>query len=493
MQNHRKIQEKFLYRIWQDQNFSPNLITSGGKQVEVIDPGSENRETDGPDFRNARIKIGNITFTGDIEIDNFQNDWKLHGHNFNKKYNKVILHVIFQDENRNNFVYTRDGRKIPSIGIGKFIKNSMRDSIQKAIKSERNERMNKIPCAEVSGNIAEKVKADHILNMGIDRYRRKCERILHRLKELVLLKELNLKEPVVNYDIEKEFGQRKLSYLDFSDKIIWEQLFYELLFEALGYTNNKDIMKKLARTVDLGFLKNMDENSGNTDIYEAVFFNVSGLLPDFKSLRNEEVSVYARELYDNWEKVKKQYDGRTFHASHWHFARLRPPNFPTIRIAGGVRILQKIIHEDLLGEIFRKFENSAGLGEMTRFLRNNLIVKGAGFWKNHFRFDSDSKPVIKYFIGLSRSDDIIINVIFPVASVYFEIFGKAEAARKVFRYYTSFNQVSENRLVGELSSALKLNGSQNKSVMHQGMINLYRNFCSRDKCLECEIGKRVFD
>lgn len=493
MQNQRKIQEKFLYQVWQDQNFSSNLVTSGGRQVQVIDPGSQNRENDGPDFRNARIKIGNITFTGDIEIDNFQSDWKLHGHNFNNKYNKVILHVIFQDENQNNSVYTRDGRKIPSIGIGKFIEHSMRESIQKAIRTEKNERLNKIPCMEVSGNIDEKIKSDYILNMGVERYRKKCERILHRLKELVLLKELKLKEPVVNYDMEKELDQRKLSYHDFSDKEIWEQLFYELIFEALGYTNNKDIMKKLARSVDIGFLKSLGDSGDPEDIYEAVFFTVSGLLPDYKSLKSEEVSVYARELYDNWEKVKKHYDGRTFYASHWHFAKLRPPNFPTVRIAGGVRILRKIIREDLIGEMFRKFEESHGLGQMTRYLRNNLIVKGTGFWKNHFRFDSDSKPVIKYFVGLSRSDDIIINVIFPVASVYFEIFGKAEAARKVFRYYTSFNQVSENRLVGELSAALRLNGSQNKSVMHQGMINLYRNYCSRDKCLDCEIGKRVFN
>ncbi len=493
MEKKRKIQEKFLYKVWQDQCFSKILSTSDDHDLQIIDPGSENKDKDGPDFRNARIKLGNITFSGDVEIDNFHSDWKSHGHNFNKKYNKVILHVIFQNENNNNFVFTRDGRKVPTVGMGRFIDGSMKESIQRAVQKERNERLNRIPCKEVSVRADEKSKVDYIIELGIERYKKKCERILHRLKELVLLKELNLKEPVVKYDIGQNFADRTFSYQDFSDKYVWEQLFYELIFEALGYTNNKDIMKKLAHSADIKFFEKFIQNPDLLSLIESVLFNISGLIPDHTSLSNEEDSVYIRQLAENWDIVRADYDGKKFHKSQWHFAKLRPPNFPNIRIAGGARLLQKILQKNLLKVIFQKFEEVQTISEITKYLRNNLIIKSEGFWQKHFQFDSPSKIPIKYFIGLSRVDDIIINVIFPVASVYFEIFGKENTGKKISGFYLTFNQKSENRLVNDLSEALVLNNHQEKSVLHQGMINLYRNYCSKDKCLECRIGKKVFN
>jgi len=493
MEKKRKIQEKFLYKVWQDQCFSKILSTSDGNTLQIIDPGAENKESDGPDFRNARIKIGNITFSGDVEIDNFYSDWKSHGHNFNKKYNKVILHVIFQNENHNNFVFTRDGRKIPTVGLGRFIKGSMKESLQRAVQKERNERLNKIPCKEVSIRADEKFKVDYIRELGIERYKKKCERILHRLKELVLLNELNLREPVVKYDIDQEFAARTFSYQDFSDKYLWEQLFYELIFEALGYTNNKDIMKKLACSADIKFFERNILSPDLLILIESVLFNISGLIPDHKPMSDEEVSVYVRQLAEKWDNVKPAYDGKKFRKSHWHFAGLRPPNFPNIRIAGGARLLQKILQKELLYKIFQKFEEAQTIGEITKYLRNNLIIKSEGFWQKHYQFDSPAKSPIKYFIGLSRVDDIIINVIFPVASVYFEIFGKENIGKKISGFYLVFSQKSENRLVNDLSEALALKNIQEKSVLHQGMISLYRNYCSKDKCLDCRIGEKVFN
>ena len=90
MQRTSKIHEKFLGEIWKKQNFSNNLFTKDGQKVEIIDAGMENNELGGPDFKNARIKIGNLTYFGDVEIDSFHSDWKSHGHNINRKYNKVI-------------------------------------------------------------------------------------------------------------------------------------------------------------------------------------------------------------------------------------------------------------------------------------------------------------------------------------------------------------------------------------------------------------------
>ena len=111
MSEHLQIFEKFLYEIWKTQNFAKELTTKDGQPIEIIDPGTENKDSGGPDFRNARIKIGNITYTGDVEIDNNYSDWKSHGHNINKKYNSVILHAVLNDNSGKWFVVTSEGRK----------------------------------------------------------------------------------------------------------------------------------------------------------------------------------------------------------------------------------------------------------------------------------------------------------------------------------------------------------------------------------------------
>ncbi|MGE5804325.1 MAG: DUF2851 family protein [Ignavibacteria bacterium] len=117
MEKKLKVHEKFLYEIWREQNFSKKLSTFDGVSIEVIDAGTENRELGGPDFKNARVKIGNITYQGDVEIDSFYSDWKAHGHHLNKRYNKVILHTVISNNSQQHCVYTPEGRKVQSISI----------------------------------------------------------------------------------------------------------------------------------------------------------------------------------------------------------------------------------------------------------------------------------------------------------------------------------------------------------------------------------------
>lgn len=491
--NDQKLPEKFLSSIWKNQSFNKRITMPDGKLIEIIDPGNENKESDGPDFKNARIKIGNITFMGDIEIDNSHSDWKTHGHIYNKKYNKVILHVIFSDDRQHSYVVSRDGRKIPTIGIDSLVSTEVKSSIQNAILQEREERLYKIPCFKLNGEIEERFKLEYIKKLGVVRFQKKCSRIIQRLKELVFLKELNLKEPVIQYDLDEKFTQRTFTYEDFSDTEIWEQVFYESIFEALGYTNNKDIMKKMAQTADITFLKNYCSKENLNDDLESVFFNISGLLPLNGRYSGEDTTAYIRELKENWDRIKKNYDNKIFKSAQWNLAKLRPPNFPAIRIAGGIKILIKLLKEDLIKKILMQFEKSGENKMAARFLRDQLIVKGEGYWHKHFVFDEKSKTSINYFVGISRADDMIVNVVLPFASVYFEIFGKKEITDRIFRFYLSFNQKSDNRLVNDIARSLIIESSQEKSVYHQGMINLYRNYCSQNKCLKCEIGKRIFN
>jgi hypothetical protein len=487
-----KVHEKFLYEIWKSQNFNRQLSTKNGDQIEVIDIGVENKELSGPDFRNARIKIGNITFMGDVEIDSFQTDWKMHGHYFNKKYNKVILHIFFNDGGERPFVLTQDGRKVQSISLEKFLNKDICSTIQKAILSERKNRNYLLPCSEINEIVEGKIKLDFIFELGIKRFKKKCLNLISRLKEIVYLKELNLNEPVIRYELDEKFYNRKFTDKDFSNSAIWEQLLYEAIFEALGYSKNKDIMRKLAEVANVEFFRQFKEKDNFINIIESALFNISGLMPDIYTLPDEETSGYIKNLTEYWNELKPKYDSKTFKQEQWHFFKLRPQNFPTIRIAGGARILYKILNQDLIGKLIKKSETTEDYKKLIGTFRNQIIIKGEGFWKQHYIFDQAAKKEIKYFIGLSRADEIIINILIPFLCVYFEIFGKETKKQKLVKLYSNYYQTSDNRLVSEVSSILRLEDAWKRSILYQGILNLYRDYCSRNKCLECKIGDKIF-
>ncbi len=487
-----KVHEKFLYEIWKNQNYERALITEDGQQIEVVDSGVQNSELGGPDFIGARIKIGNITYHGDVEIDGYHNDWKAHGHYLNKKYNSVILHATLNNESKQYFVFTQDGRKVNSISLGKFLQEDIRKDIQKAILSERKNRVSRMTCFEVNQLVDKNEKLDFICDLGVQRFKNKSEKVLSRLKEITYLNELKLKEPHIKYELDSKFYERNFTHVDFNNTGLWEQLIFETIFEALGYSKNKEIMVKLARSIDFQIFKKISDRDDFVLSIESLLFNIGGLMPDVQNLPDEETSSYVKKLVENWSEIKSIYDSQFFNSTQWHFFKLRPQNFPTIRLAGSARLIDRMVHTRMLNNMITLFEKFYDLKRITKELRNLIIVKGEGFWKNHYVFDKVSKVDIKYFIGLSRADEIIINVILPVLSDYFEIFGKKSCGEKVKKLYMIYLQQSENHLVNEVSQVLNLEDAWKRSVFYQGMIELFRGYCSRNKCLECKIGEKIF-
>jgi hypothetical protein len=100
---------------------------------------------------------------------------------------------------------------------------------------------------------------------------------------------------------------------------------------------------------------------------------------------------------------------------------------------------------------------------------------------------------INYLIGLSRADEIFINVLLPYLFIYYEIFGNKELSKKVLKVFNEYEQNSVNRLVKEVSDDLRLHRINSKAIYSQGVIELYRNLCSKNKCMECAIGQKVFN
>jgi hypothetical protein len=170
MPSHVHIPENILVSIWKERKFNKDIYAESGEKIEILESGDENKENGGPDFLNARVKIGNLTYVGDVEIDNTHADWKSHGHSINKRFNKVVLHAIVSNESNQNYVYTQDGRKINTICFAQFIDNSVIESIRKSIVLEDEKKTNKIHCYKVSGFADEQTKIDFLAVKNVKRW-----------------------------------------------------------------------------------------------------------------------------------------------------------------------------------------------------------------------------------------------------------------------------------------------------------------------------------
>ena len=490
--NKSRIPEEVIYQIWEKKDYSNGFITSDGLKVEILDPGQKNVDLAGPDFHNARIRIGNLTFNGDVEIDNFQSDWRSHGHHLNERYNKLILHIALSEESHHGYVITQSGRKVYSIVLEKYLNEPIRKKIFEHLESVKSEEKVRMPCVGLSDKLEIKFKIEYIKEFGLLRHRKKCERYLHRLKELIVLDKNQFKEPVVKYDFEKEIQNRQFVTDEFENKLIWQQLFYEQVFEALGYSKNKNIMFKLSNSVDIKFLSGLNQDEKNVQTFESILFSLSGILPDINKISDEETSEYLRALTETWIKIRSRYDGESFSKTDWNFFKLRPQNFPTVRFAAGARILHLLIEKNLINRLINAFEDNTEINKLVSKLRNIMIIKGDGYWANHFNFNKPVKNKIKYFLGLGRSDEIIVNIILPIMSVYFDLFDNKQAAERVLNLYVNYKQKEGNRLVDDMSNVLGIQNEKYQSVIHQGIIELFRSYCIKQRCMECKIGQQVF-
>jgi hypothetical protein len=491
LKTNSKIPEEVIYKIWEERRFDSSLTTANGISIEILDSGTRNTDEAGPDYQHARIRIGNITFTGDIEIDTFHSDWKAHGHNLNQRYNKIILHAVLSNDSSYPFVVTQNGRKVPTLELNQFLNSSIKQNLEQDLSKIKSEDEIKMPCSELNHQVERREKLNFLKNLGLLRFRKKCEKNLERIKELILLSELNVKEPKVHHDFHKEITNRKFDQKDFEQLELWQQIYYEQVFEALGYSRNKEIMFKLSKSADIKFFKSLDELTRKK--IESILFHVSGLFPEVTDIKSEDTSEYMRDSLDIWFTAKDKYDSGILNKNDWNFFKLRPQNFPTIRIAAGARLLERIIIHDQFNRIINIFQNHTETPKLITKLRNEIIVQGEGYWASHYNFNKETKRKLNYFIGLGRADEIIVNILLPIYSVYFEINDNKELSQKVLELYINFYQKEGNHLVDQVNNTLGFRNEKFRSVYYQGMIDLFRSYCIKKRCLECEIGKKVFN
>lgn len=412
------MQERLLHFIWQNKLFNTkDLKTLNGSELQILDFGKYNTDG-GPDFWNAKIKIDDVILIGNIELHIHASDWKLHKHEQDKKYNNVILHVIyFNDEPVSNLPSLELNGRIPAVLLDKYedMMLSQKDLI----------------CENLFDTIDEFTFENWKERLVIERMERKSAEILENLK-------LN------NND--------------------WEQTCYQLLGKYFGSHINKEPFELLTRFLDYKILLKHKE-----DVFqlEALLFGVAGFLnKDF-------VEIYPRELKQEYEFLKHKYDLKQIQEHHWQFLRIRPVSFPTIRIAWFAKVMQQM---PLLNTILESKEEN-------HFLDN---IEVSEYWNKHYVLDKLSKHKSKT-LGEDFKSILKINVFAPVLFAYGKYRNDDSYTDKAFQLLYQIHGESNTKTKVFESTKFK----HENAFDTQAMIELYDNYCTRKRCLECAIGHKI--
>ena len=348
--------EELLQFIWQNRLFDiDSLVAHTGEKVDVIHVGSRSINS-GPDFINARIKVGETIWAGNTEIHTLASDWFKHGHDTDKAYDNVILHVV----KKNDAVIRRsDGEEIPTLEL-KY--NSFYEQKYEDLKTSRNW----IPCQK-----------DFCIEDDFQ---------LHAWLERLCIERLEQK------------ATRILNLLAFY-KNDWEESFYCALATNLGYKINAQPFEMLAKSVPLNTLLRHRDNLLQI---EALLFGQAGFLS--ASLFDD---AYFNSLKKEYQFLRKKYTLKPMESHLWQFMRLRPAGFPTVRIA------------QLASLIFRSnslFSRILGTSDLQR-LCAVFRTEPSSYWITHHQFNKPGVSQVK-LLGSDTIDSIIINTVVPFLFCY---------------------------------------------------------------------------
>ncbi len=495
------VPERFLQQIWKHRKFATEITrTTDNRPVTILNPGVLNTDG-GPDFLDARIRIGGILYRGDVELHQTLDDWSRHAHDKDPKYNSVILHVVFRGTGAQDTTCTASNRIVPVLVLEHYLTLPFNELWQAMVLDERAERLATLPCSDRNGNLGGNQIKQVIQKLAVERMELKMRRYDERLKELITERHLVLNEPPRFGEIPFGINPEDLpppvtvySARDFSPAFLWEQLFFEGFMEALGYSKNQLPFLKLARNVPLQWiaesltgLRNREQRTA----IEGLLFGISGLLKSPQRGDDMESGEHTKQLQQSWKRIQPLYHNECCDESEWQFFRLRPENFPTVRLAGASQLIARILGERLLRSVIG-YLKSGQTQETYRNILQLFIVEADGFWSTHYRFGEATPRIIKTLIGASRADDIVQNVVLPICLLYARIFKDKDVREAALGLFEYCKASSPNSILQTIDTQL-IRGkfSLNNAKLQQGALQLYKFYCAEKRCRECAVGKEI--
>jgi len=414
--------EEFIIYLWQFQLLKQNILTTDGSPLQIIHPGERNMNS-GPDFFNARIRIDETTWAGNVEIHINSSDWYRHAHQNDPAFDNIILHVVLNNDKN---ICRKNKQQIPTLEL----KNKVNETILKKYKSFI-ESKKWIPCQDL---------IDVVNFFDLTAYMDK-----------LMVERLEQKAASIN----SELQQTKLDF---------QEVFYRKLARNFGFNVNGDTFELLAKSLPL---KLINKHKNNPNQIEALLFGQAGLL---ENIFNDD---YPNLLKSEYTFLSEKYKLEPIEQKLWKFMRLRPANFPTIRISQFSQLLHR--SSVLLTKILET--------EKLSDIQNLLRVSTCDYWKNHYRFDIPAEQKNR-FLGYASANLILVNTVAPFLFVY----GQHKADEKLQEKALIWLELlkAENNHI--IKGFIKLGIVPQNAMQSQALLQLKSNYCNKKRCLECRIG-----
>jgi len=419
--------EDFLHYVWKFRLFDhTDLQTTTGDTVEVFSAGMHNTDS-GPDFGNARIKIGDTTWAGNVELHLSSSDWKKHKHTTDTAYDNVILHVVYRDDEP----VTANGRQIPTLELKDRIPGELYNRYHNLVFGNQTI----IPCEASIGKLD-----DFTLKTWFTR---------------VLIERLEKRSAAVTAALALNSGD-------------WEETFYQFLAANFGFKTNAVPFELLAKSLPQNILA---KHKNNPMQIEALVFGQAGFLTD--DLTDE----YPQKLKKEYDFLRKKFSLIPVENHLWKFMRLRPQNFPTIRL---VQFAALIVNSNHLFSKVLDIKDVAGLQQLFTEIKVNP------YWNDHFRFDKPSKPSPKN-MGQASVDVLLLNTLVLFLFSYGKHHQQQYYIDRSLKLLENLPR-EQNNIIADFES---LGVKANSAFESQALLELKNYYCNYKKCLQCSVGNKI--
>jgi len=413
--------EQLLQFIWQFRYFNlQQLATTQNEILQIIHSGNHNTNQ-GPDFLNAKIKVGNTLLAGSIELHLKATDWINHKHSTDKNYNNVILHVVWQNDK--------------NIGLP-------------------------FPVLELQNRVSVLLLKKYAGIMDTKSFI-PCEKHIGALPALTIS---SWKDRAA-----AERMQQKAAYIQSllqQNNNHWEETFWWLLARNFGLPQNADAFEAVAKSLPITILAKHKNQLIQT---EALLLGQAGLL-------NEDFAEhYPKMLKKEYLFLQKKYQLPAIHIPV-NFLRMRPANFPTVRLAQLAALIHSSVH------LFSKIKETTSLKEIIKLLQ----CTANDYWNYHYRFEKETtvKPKSP---GKQMSGILLLITVIPVLYTYGLLNKKDEYKTRAILFAESIapekNSITAN--FGHLGITC-LNAYDS-----QALIYWKKNYCTEKRCLQCSIGNKI--
>ena len=418
------MREDFLHYLWKYKKFAfAKANTTTNTPITITSLGTHNHLA-GPDFFNARIAIGNQEWAGNVEIHIKSSDWYAHGHETDSAYDNVILHVVWEHDIE---VYRSDNSTVPTLQLKDYVTEEALTNYKTLFENQSQKWIN---CEMYLSNVP--------------------DAIWHHWQERLYLERLERKTNAI---------QELLA----SSNNDWEALLFVMLMRAFGTKVNGPSFQSLAEHIDFSIIRKCAQEPFRL---EALLLGAGNLLPE------DSVDSYVLQLQAEYEFIQHKFQLKTEGILPIQFFKLRPDNFPTIRLSQLAMLYYTI------SGLFQKLMQATQIEDFY----NLLQVQASTYWDTHYSFTGIQKKKVK---KLSKPfiDLLLINTIIPIQFAYGKYIGKdnTDAILELIATIKS----EQNSIVKKYN---EIRPKTENALQSQAVIQLKNVYCSENKCLQCAVG-----